>query len=231
MVTLCTYCGTAVNDSPFCESCGARATPANAARGPAAESRAPLPGVAPTVAITLLFGPFGLIPATDNSNRAKSEGESGSKYWWAFGLSLVAQVSAWFVVYLIATGSAAWLDTPERVTADQSAASTQQDDSRLVDGQPETITLPPDGRECATDGVGSYAAAAAGNTSTSCAFAEAVRDAYNDTGVAGTRVSVEAYSLVTKQWYTMSCRGDRPVICDGGEGAQVLIYSSNALVY
>jgi hypothetical protein len=64
---------------------------------------APLPGVAPTVLITFFFGLFGLIPASLHSDRARQQGQDGSRYWKAFWItfgSLVALnlvlVVAWF---------------------------------------------------------------------------------------------------------------------------------------
>lgn len=58
------------------------------------------------------------------------------------------------------------------------------------------------------------------NSVTSCPFARAVRDEYERTGGAS---SIEVYSSVTKQSYTMTCSGGGPVVCRGGNGAVVTI--------
>jgi hypothetical protein len=53
--------------------------------------------------------------------------------------------------------------------------------------------------------------------STSCAFAQAVKDAYESSGGSS---HVTAYSPVTHQNYSMTCTGS-PVVCTGGNGASV----------
>ena len=58
------------------------------------------------------------------------------------------------------------------------------------------------------------------NSATSCPFARAVRDAYEQS--AGASV-IDVYSPVTKQDYTMSCSGAMPTVCSGGNGAVVSI--------
>ncbi len=56
---------------------------------------------------------------------------------------------------------------------------------------------------------------------TSCAFAISVRDAYLGSG--GGSVTVEAYSPVTEQYYTMNCTAGEPTTCTGGNNASVFI--------
>jgi hypothetical protein len=56
---------------------------------------------------------------------------------------------------------------------------------------------------------------------TTCAFAQSVREAYLGSG--GGNVTVEAYSPVTQQLYTMSCRAGAPTTCTGGNNASVFI--------
>lgn len=56
---------------------------------------------------------------------------------------------------------------------------------------------------------------------TTCAFAQSVREAYLGSG--GGNVTVEAYSPVTQQSYTMSCRAGAPTTCTGGNNASVFI--------
>lgn len=58
------------------------------------------------------------------------------------------------------------------------------------------------------------------NAVTSCPFGNAVRDEYQSSGGAS---SIEVFSPVTKQVYTMSCSGGGPTVCRGGNGAVVTI--------
>jgi hypothetical protein len=51
---------------------------------------------------------------------------------------------------------------------------------------------------------------------TTCAFAQAVKDAYPNSGE-----SFEVYSPATKQTYTMSCTQGSPHVCTGGNNASV----------
>jgi hypothetical protein len=46
------------------------------------------PSVRPVVVWTLLFGVFGLIPATRRARRAEAAGDSPGRYWLAFGVTL-----------------------------------------------------------------------------------------------------------------------------------------------
>lgn len=56
--------------------------------------------------------------------------------------------------------------------------------------------------------------------STSCAFAANVAAVYLDNPSS----SIEAYSSVTNQWYTMSCSSGSPHVCTGGNNASVYFY-------
>lgn len=58
------------------------------------------------------------------------------------------------------------------------------------------------------------------NSATSCPFARAVRDAYESSG--GDSV-LEVFSPVTQRSYTMTCSGQVPTVCRGGNGAIVTI--------
>lgn len=86
------------------------------------------------------------------------------------------------------------------------------------------------GRECGRSGTGPYAAAAAGNDSTSCAFAVAVRSAYLDSGRAGTATTITAHSQARNADVTMRCRTRQPVRCDSGDGATVYLYGGEAVL-
>lgn len=50
------------------------------------------PGLAPTIVVTVLFGLFGLIPASIHASRARALGLPGARYWQAFGGALVLAV-------------------------------------------------------------------------------------------------------------------------------------------
>jgi hypothetical protein len=84
------------------------------------------------------------------------------------------------------------------------------------------------GTACGTSGSSPYSHAAAGNDHTSCPFAQAVRSAYLTSGANGSDVTVQAYSKVTKLWYVMTCTGNQPVRCTGGNDALVWLYGGTA---
>ena len=58
------------------------------------------------------------------------------------------------------------------------------------------------------------------NAATSCPFGRNVASEYRSSGGAST---IEVYSPVTKQAYTMSCSGGVPTVCRGGNNAVVYI--------
>lgn len=58
------------------------------------------------------------------------------------------------------------------------------------------------------------------NSATSCPFARNVADEYRSSGGASV---INVYSPVTKQSYTLNCSSGSPVICSGGNDAQVTI--------
>jgi hypothetical protein len=116
----CLRNGAVVND-PYCGLCGnptapVLATPAGTAtaarRGQAGNlplGRAPqptLPGTGTTIAITLLFGLFGLIPAYMNTDRARQAGTRTDQYWTAFWLSFVGSVVIWILFWVIILAAA-----------------------------------------------------------------------------------------------------------------------------
>jgi serine/threonine-protein kinase len=96
-------------------------------------------------------------------------------------------------------------------------------------GPPTPAAEPPLGaRVCPTlfENAGDYTQSAAGDTVTSCEFAEAVRIAYGRSGPPSPvpRV-VTAYSPVTATWYAMTCAAKGPLAtCTGGDHAVVYAY-------
>lgn len=91
---------------------------------------------------------------------------------------------------------------------------------------PVTIT----GRECARTGTGPYAAVAAGNSRTSCAFAQAVQTAYLAGDNLGSATVVTAHSQARNADVSMRCGTGQPVRCDSGDGATVYLYGGRAVI-
>ena len=112
----CTHCGAKLQAiSPFCPQCGA-SLPADgvanddvpsiqefsSAGGSSHGVKAP--SLAPTIIVTLLFGLFGLIPATQASRRATAIGAPATRYWKAFWASLAALLVCALACALFALG-------------------------------------------------------------------------------------------------------------------------------
>ena len=70
--------------------------------GPPPSAKPPFP-VWPVVVVTVLFALFGLIPTILGANRASERRESPSRYWIAFGVSLLASFVLYVVVFLVLT--------------------------------------------------------------------------------------------------------------------------------
>ena len=87
----------------------------------------------------------------------------------------------------------------------------------------------PAGRECSRSGNGPFSAAGTANATTSCAFADNVRDVYVEqlNGADGT---IRVYSPTTKQTYDMRCSGSQPVLCVGGKAGRVVLYGGELTV-
>lgn len=64
---------------------------------------------------------------------------------------------------------------------------------------------------------------AVGSSRTSCAFAQAVRNAYFSEG-GGDTVVIYPYSPVTGRTYEMTCTGRNVITCTGGDNAVVYLY-------
>ncbi|GAA1881198.1 hypothetical protein [Lapillicoccus jejuensis] len=85
------------------------------------------------------------------------------------------------------------------------------------------------GKACGGSGTGPWSKAAAGSTATSCPFALAVQQAWVASNPqAGDSRTVTATSPVTNKSYPMTCAGDQPVTCKGGNGAVVYLYGGTA---
>jgi hypothetical protein len=84
------------------------------------------------------------------------------------------------------------------------------------------------GRFCGRSGNGPYAAVAVGNDHTTCEFASNMRDAYISSGAQGAPIRLSVYSPRTHKWYDMTCSGDQPVRCTGGNDAIIYLYGGEA---
>ncbi len=60
--------------------------------------RANWPTLTATVVITVLFGVFGVIPAYMHTEAVRKSGAATSRYWKAFGLTMVASVVAYILL-------------------------------------------------------------------------------------------------------------------------------------
>jgi hypothetical protein len=77
---------------------------------------------------------------------------------------------------------------------------------------------PPSAPPPASSGETSCGSGVSVGPNTSCPFAHSVRRAYTESGGAS---SVRAHSPVTGLTYTMTCTGDSPHVCTGGNNASV----------
>jgi hypothetical protein len=129
-------------------------------------------------------------------------------------------------------GSTNAATTPGGATTQPSAPAS----TTSAPPSPALPTYPPlqlTGQLCATTGAGPWANAASGNAQTSCPFAIAVQAAYvtvlgSATTAPATPVAITAHSTVTNKDYMMSCVGDQPVTCTGGNNAVVYLYGGAA---
>ena len=134
-----------------------------------------------------------------------------------------------------AAGSTNAASTPGGATTEPSAPATAPNTTNAPPSSAPP-TYPPlqlTGQLCATTGAGPWANAASGNAQTSCPFAIAVQAAYvtvlgSAATAPATPVAVTAHSTVTNKDYVMSCVGDQPVTCTGGNNAVVYLYGGSA---
>ena len=118
------------------------------------------------------------------------------------------------------------------VTKTVTTGASSQQPEEAATGQdspaPMEISVPANGKICSEDEGGELPVVAVGDeVTTSCPFAEAVRDAYvRAAPPSATERTVTAHSPSTGQTYEMSCSGVRPVTCIGGRdnSAIVLLY-------
>ncbi len=99
--TTCPKCGAVGGMTAFCGTCG---SPLAAPLLSPGAARAPiLPSLALTIVITALFGVFGVIPAAVHAGQANAVGQSGARYWkafgWTFAISVTASVLGTVLIY------------------------------------------------------------------------------------------------------------------------------------
>jgi hypothetical protein len=97
----CPKCGANAEASVFCSNCGTRLS--GAAPSPMVLRPPNLPSRALTIVITALFGVFGVIPAAVHAGQANQMGQSGARYWkafgWTFFISMTASILATVLLY------------------------------------------------------------------------------------------------------------------------------------
>lgn len=126
------------------------------------------------------------------------------------------------------SSAAAQSSAPATIGANSTSSSSDSTDTTT---SAATSTPPEGSTRCrptsSTEGTG-YTRSAAGNSVTSCGFAEAVRKAYAraaESDSSSTPSSVVAISPTTGRSYTMSCTATgRLITCTGGDNAVVYVY-------
>lgn len=112
------------------------------------------------------------------------------------------------------------------VTDSESTATTAPRTTASVRPSPTAVprqSIPSNALACPGGGTAALSSSAVVGA-TSCPFAEEVRKAYLGQSKRNATVSVQAWSPITKQWYTMSCTGSDVVKCSGGNEATVYVY-------
>lgn len=85
-----------------------------------------------------------------------------------------------------------------------------------------SATLPDGARRCSRSGDDAVATAWSGNSDTSCAFTNAVREAYREARAPVHPTSFRTYSTVTKRWYDVTCGAGELLRCASADGAAVV---------
>jgi hypothetical protein len=228
----CRKCGgTQIGEATFCGNCG---TPFTAwAAQPTGVNRPLLPSLALTIVITALFGLFGLIPAAVHSGQANQMGQSGTRYWkafgWTFFASIMVSIGGTVLLYgsmfaaLLGLGSA--MNVPATTSTYRTAQTYKTTyaptttrttgTTTYTTSAPTTVApFPATATQC-SDWV-------AVNANTSCDFAQNVAAAYSSSS-GGSVILSQVYSPITKKYYDMTCTKSDLVICTGGNNAAVYL--------
>ena len=225
----CPACGAVAGAAPFCGNCGARLTigiPVPVGRPPI------LPSLALTIVITIFFGIFGVIPAAVHAGQANQVGQSGARYWKAFGWTMFASVAGSVALTMLVYGSmfaallglGAVANVPVNTStygSTQQYKTTYAPTTTRTTTRPATTTyatvrptFPATAKQC-NDWV-------AVNANTSCEFGQNVAGAYAST--AGGSVTLrQVYSPITQKYYDMTCTKYDLVTCTGGTDAAVYL--------
>lgn len=153
-------------------------------------------------------------------SQSPSRSTTNPAWRWAVAAAAVAILIA-AVFYALKPAQTATTTVSETVTV---TASPEAQQDRPVANSSDGV-VPVGATPCPiTFDSSEFESSALGTSTTSCAFAEAVRRAYIDNPVRNGSTVVEAFSPVTGLNYKMSCSGDAVVRCTGGRNADIYIY-------
>jgi hypothetical protein len=184
-----------------------------------------------TVLVTLLFGVFGVIPASIHSSRAARIGAPTGRYWKAFGWTMAAGLAVLVAFYaVIFLGLLGLVRSAESSQAALSGGSVLN--GSAISGDDGTETGAGTGTAVATDPGESDNTAPTPEDEApypTIVLPSIARICPESRGT-GRYVTFDAYSPVTHKWYTVDCTGDAPVTCTGANDVNVLIliYASDA---
>jgi cyclophilin family peptidyl-prolyl cis-trans isomerase len=112
----------------------------------AGPSYEPLPGLAPTIVITVLFGLFGLIPAAIAAGKARRAGVSENRYWIAFGASMAGSVVLYAVVALAFLGLVVGVASESGTASARTSAEATAESEPALQPPAEPTDVVADGR-------------------------------------------------------------------------------------
>lgn len=224
----CFNCGLLLApDTARCPRCGAP-QPGRANGCPGAGHPSHVPPAEPlhpavTAIITFFFGLFGLIPCLISTSRAKRLSLPTRPHWLAFWIPELVRVSIYVIVAIgMIAGVSILAGLAPRSPGGSGGVAPSSSYSYSTTAPSATsssaLGWPAGAVECSSS-------VAAGNDRTSCEFALNVADAWQRSDRASTQ-TVEAYSPVTNEKYTMGCATVAGyTTCSGGNGAVVYIRS------
>ncbi|MBE6478017.1 MAG: hypothetical protein E7Z97_08130 [Propionibacteriaceae bacterium] len=219
----CFHCGLRLAPGTVqCPRCGAPqnlAWPSQGGQPPLPVAEEPLhPAV--TAIITVFFGLFGLIPCLISTSRAKRLNRTTRPYWLAFWIpeTLWLLLVAFLVIGMIAGFGILAREAGGNPGGEPNPAASVSSYPTTAPSatSSEALAWPVGATECSPT-------VAAGSERTSCEFALNVADAW-ERSPRGETQTVEAYSPVTGQDYTMTCASvSGYTTCTGGNDAVVYI--------
>lgn len=146
----------------------------------------------------------------------------------ALGAAVV--IALGFVAVVAASSSHTRSAPSNPYPASSSRAATQPtpQPSQEASGYPDVEVA--EGKHCKTFDDGPFGQVGTASKTTSCPFAINVHAAYVSAGIEGGDGTVEAYSPVTNEHYTLTCTGSQPALCTGGVAARVIIFGGQLVV-